>query len=79
MCSVTFHKYGLIFNKKINLHRISPNTDDNGSTDEIGSGDGAGPEGRAMEICGDKITVPCDSEDFIMVRKKQDQNQNTNN
>lgn len=47
-----------------NAFRISPNTDNAGLDDDIGSGDG---EGRQMQVCNDRITLPCDSEELIMV------------
>lgn len=34
---------------------------------DIGSGDGAASSQARMEICGDRITLPCDSDDFLMV------------
>lgn len=35
--------------------------------DDVGSGDGLGPQSR-MDICGDRITLPCDSDEFLMVK-----------
>lgn len=52
-----------------NAFRISPNTDNIVDPAEFGSGDGMDMiESRQTEICGDKIIVPCESDDFIMVR-----------
>lgn len=53
--------------------RINPNTESEGGggdTDaigEAGSGDGDFGESRNMEICNDKIVLPCDSDDLILV------------
>ncbi|KAG5899796.1 hypothetical protein JTB14_006129 [Gonioctena quinquepunctata] len=51
-----------------NAFRISPNTETNEIMSEMGSGGGSdvASEGRNMEICNDKITVPCDSDDLIL-------------
>lgn len=58
-----------------NAFRISPNTEegtggagDGGDTiGDPGSGDGDPSESRNMEICNDKIVLPCDSDDLILV------------
>lgn len=39
-----------------------------GQLDDVGSGDGGLPQSR-MDLCGDRITLPCDSDDFLMVIK----------
>ncbi|VEN43794.1 unnamed protein product [Callosobruchus maculatus] len=49
-----------------NAFRISPNNDGASSTDgDVGSGFGGISEGREMDACDDKITLPCDSDDLI--------------
>jgi hypothetical protein len=47
-----------------NSFRISPNNNANPSED-TGSGDGAEP--RTDDECSDKIVLPCDSDDLLMV------------
>lgn len=39
-----------------------------GNNDGMGSGDGGLSVGRGMEICSDKIVMPCDSEDLLFVK-----------
>nr|XP_023015541.1 uncharacterized protein LOC111505031 [Leptinotarsa decemlineata] len=52
-----------------NAFRISPNTDTNEGMIDVGSGQGSEDlaESRNMQICNDKITVPCDSDDLILL------------
>lgn len=54
-----------------NAFRINPNTESEGTGGDItvdsGSGDGGLGESRNMEICNDKIVLPCDSDDLILV------------
>ncbi|KAJ8915019.1 hypothetical protein NQ315_015994, partial [Exocentrus adspersus] len=54
-----------------NAFRISPNTEDGSSgadteDQDLGSGDGDPSQGRDMEICRDKVVLPCDSDDLIL-------------
>lgn len=52
-----------------NAFRISPNNDNGLDPEELGSGNAIDAiQGRENEICGDKIIIPCESDDFIMVR-----------
>lgn len=54
-----------------NAFRIAPNTDSPDTTTNImdeGSGDGGLEEAsRALEMCNDKVILPCDSEELLMV------------
>lgn len=50
-----------------NAFRISPNNEGSIGEDE-GSGDVPEPKDGNMDDCGDKIVLPCDSEDLLMVR-----------
>lgn len=54
--------------------RISPNQQDSTSDAEDaleGSGGGDPQQGRQMDTCGDRIVLPCDSEDLIMVKNEK--------
>lgn len=53
-----------------NAFRISPNTNSEADLEDIGSGDSTDfIQSRQMEICGDRIVIPCESDDFIMVNR----------
>lgn len=62
MCSITYEPCDE------NSFRIGPNNNGQGdqSDDELGSGN-SGIEARSMEVCNDRITIPCADEDFLMV------------
>lgn len=53
-----------------NAFRISPNNEIAMDPEDLGSGDVLETiQSREMDICSDRILIPCDSDDFIMVSK----------
>lgn len=61
MCSISYEPC------HENAFRISPNTDDDDNTID-GSGDSGNiVEDRQMEVCNDRITVPCESDDLLLI------------
>lgn len=73
MCSIAYEQCDE------NSFRIGPNnagsvnnatgTDQAMVDDVAGSGDG-GTEGRSIDVCSDRITIPCTFEDFMKVSKE---------
>ncbi|RZC34751.1 uncharacterized protein BDFB_001026, partial [Asbolus verrucosus] len=51
-----------------NSFRIAPNNNDTDVVEDAGSGDGAldAKEPRNMDVCSDRIVLPCDSDDLLM-------------
>lgn len=62
MCSITYQPC------HENAFRISPNNDNGMDPEDLGSGDILDTiQSREMDICSDKIVIPCESDDLLMV------------